>query len=123
MKHGERPGHIDFTRLSKYKHGYQVLRSEFDHLLFDHAREVGADAREETAVADVEFRAGRPVSARLARSDGSEARVGFEHFVDATGQAGLLSARYLGNRRAEEAFANVAVGGYFRGARPHPDET
>jgi flavin-dependent dehydrogenase len=34
---------------------YQVLRSDFDKMLLDHARETGADVREETSVENVEF--------------------------------------------------------------------
>src|SRR5438105_15047029 len=37
VKQGERPGHVDFSKLSKYNHSYQVLRSEFDQVLFEHA--------------------------------------------------------------------------------------
>lgn len=122
IKHGDRPGHLDFTKLSKYRHSYQVVRSEFDQLLFEHARESGARALEETAVAEVEFDGGRPVAAKLTGNDGSEERLAFDHIVDATGLAGLLTTRYFKNRREEEAFANVAVGGYFRGALPYRDD-
>lgn len=121
MKQGELPGHVDFSKLGKYKYSYQVVRSEFDAILFDHARRCGVDAHDGTAVTDIEFANHRPVAARLRQLDGGESTVRFGHIVDATGQAGLLSARYFKNRRAEEAFANVAVGGYFRGARPYRD--
>lgn len=121
MKQGEVPGYVDFTRLSRFKYSYQVVRSEFDQILFEHARACGVDAHDQTAVTDVEFAEGRPVAARLRRADGRTARTEFEYIVDASGQAGLLSSRYLKNRRAEEAFANVAVGAYFRGARPYRD--
>jgi flavine halogenase len=120
MKQGELPGHIDFRKLSKYEHSYQVTRSEFDDILLDHARNCGADVHEETAVTDIEFCDGRPVRAALANGGGASA-IGFDYLIDATGHTGLLSSRYLGNRRAEEAFANVAVGSYFRGARPYRD--
>ena len=121
VKQGERAGHVDFTKLSRYKHSYQVLRSEFDELLFDHARQSGAKVQQDTAVGDIEFLARRPVTARLTSADGSVQPIAFDYMVDATGQTGLLSAHYFQNRKPEEAFANVAVGGYFRGAHPYRD--
>nr|WP_052477641.1 NAD(P)/FAD-dependent oxidoreductase [Kibdelosporangium sp. MJ126-NF4] len=121
MKQGEVPGHIDFTTQGKYRHSYQVVRSEFDNILFDHARSVGANVNDRTAVTDVDFDEGRPVAATLRQPDGSTGRISFDYLVDATGQSGLLSARYFKDRRAEETFANVAVGTYFRGAKVYRD--
>src|SRR5262249_11468107 len=121
IKHDQAAGYIDFTKLSRYRHSFQVLRSEFDAILLGHARECGASVREQTAVASLEFEDNRPVAAMTRSADGSVQRIAFDYFVDATGQTGLLSAKYLRNRREEVAFANVAVGGYFRGARPYRD--
>jgi flavine halogenase len=121
IKRDQPAGYIDFTKLSRYRHSFQVLRSEFDAILLDHARTCGASVREQTAVSSVEFEDDRPVAAVTRNPDGSSGRIAFDYLVDATGQAGLLSARYLRNRREELAFANVAVGGYFRGARPYRD--
>lgn len=121
VKHDQPAGYIDFTKLSRYRHSFQVLRSEFDAILLGHAGECGASVRQQTAVASLEFEDSRPVAAVTRSADGSVGRIAFDYFVDATGQAGLLSAKYLRNRREEVAFANVAVGGYFRGARPYRD--
>jgi flavin-dependent dehydrogenase len=121
VKRDQPAGYIDFTKLSRYRHSFQVLRSEFDAILLDHACECGADVRQQTAVASVEFVDSRPVAAVTRSADGSVQRIAFDYFVDATGQTGLLSAKYLRNRREEVAFANVAVGGYFRGARRYRD--
>src|ERR1700738_707420 len=38
IKHDQPAGYIDFTKLSRYPHSFQVLRSEFDAILLDHAR-------------------------------------------------------------------------------------
>jgi flavine halogenase len=121
IKHDQPAGYVDFTKLSRYRHSFQVLRSEFDAILLDHARECGASVREQTAVTSVEFEDSRPVAAVTRSADGSDGRISFDYMVDATGQAGLLSAKYFRNRREEVAFANVAVGGYFGGARPYRD--
>src|SRR5207248_4209988 len=40
---------------SRTDRSYQVLRSEFDKLLLDHAAECGAEVREETSVEEVNF--------------------------------------------------------------------
>jgi flavin-dependent dehydrogenase len=40
---------------SKRESSYQILRSKFDKILLDHARELGCDVREETAVGGVNF--------------------------------------------------------------------
>jgi flavin-dependent dehydrogenase len=121
VKHDQPAGYIDFTKLSRYRYSFQVLRSEFDAILLDHARASGASVREQTAVTAVEFEDSRPAAAVTRSADGSVRRIAFDYIVDATGQTGLLSARYFRNRREEVAFANVAVGGYFRGARPYRD--
>jgi flavine halogenase len=121
VKRDEHAGHVDFRRRSRYKHSYQVDRAEFDDILFRYAEQSGAHAYDETAVTAVEFEDERPVRAELRLPDGTAHTIGFDYLVDASGQAGLLSARYFRNRRAEEAFANVAVGSYFRGASPYRD--
>jgi len=121
MKRGEVAGHIDFSKLSRYPYSFQVVRSEFDAILLDHARDCGARVCEETMVQDVEVRDGRPVGATLRSRSGAVEQLAFDYMVDATGQAGLLSTRYFGKRTEELAFANIAVGGYFRGAKPYRD--
>src|SRR6516162_224135 len=55
VKHDQPAGYIDFTKLSRYRHSFQVLRSEFDAILLDHARRSGASVREKTIVSSVEF--------------------------------------------------------------------
>lgn len=123
VKQGEYAGHVDFRRRSKYKHSYQVDRADFDDILFRHAATSGAQAYDGTAVTAVEFDGDRPVRAQLSLPDDGSHTIGFDYLVDATGQSGLLSSRYLRNRRAEDAFANVAIGSYFRGATPYRDRT
>ncbi len=123
VKHGEPAGHVDFTKLSRYRHAFQVIRSEFDAILLDHAGKSGAEVREGTTVASVAVESGRPVAATVESGDGGSETICFDYMVDATGQNGLLSTKYFGARQEEPAFANVAVGGYFRGARPYRDES
>lgn len=113
------PGHIDFRKVSEHGHSYQVIRSEFDHLLLRHAAASGAAVHEATAVVGVEFAGERPVALTWQRAGGESGRTTFDHLLDASGLGGLLATRYLRNRTFQEAFANVAVGTYWRGYRPY----
>lgn len=99
-------------------YSFQVIRSEFDHLLLEHAREQGVNVREETRVRRVGFDGDRATSAEWTSRDGHDGQTRFECLVDASGRAGLLSARQLRTRRFHDVFRNVAVWSYWRGASP-----
>ncbi|KAI0343377.1 FAD/NAD(P)-binding domain-containing protein [Trametopsis cervina] len=58
---------------------------------------------------------GRPVKASYVGVDGVKGEIEFEYLVDASGRNGLLSTRYLKNRRYNQSLRNVAVWGYWRG--------
>src|SRR5215210_2761710 len=49
---------------------WQVVRSEFDQMLLENAREHGVDARERVRVLDLIFEEGRAVGVRLREEDG-----------------------------------------------------
>ncbi|MFG2291751.1 NAD(P)/FAD-dependent oxidoreductase [Streptomyces sp. NPDC048603] len=98
-------------------YSFQVVRSEFDHALLDHARDQGVRVHEETAVRSVEFGDGRAVTATWSSAAGTGA-ISYRHLVDASGRAGLVSARHLRTRRFHDAFRNVALWGYWRGTAP-----
>ncbi|MGW5423807.1 NAD(P)/FAD-dependent oxidoreductase [Streptomyces sp. NPDC003943] len=102
-------------------YSFQVVRSEFDQALLDHARCQGVRVHEETAVRAVEFGDGRARGAEWASSAGREGAISFRYLVDASGRAGLLTARQLRTRRFHDAFRNVAAWGYWRDAEPAPD--
>ncbi|MGW3199707.1 NAD(P)/FAD-dependent oxidoreductase [Streptomyces sp. NPDC001118] len=101
-------------------YSYQVIRSEFDKILLDHAAELGADVRQGTKVTDIEFDQGRPVAAGwVAAGDRSvTGKIGFDFLVDASGRGGLMATKYLKNRHYQEAFKNIAVWSYWRGVTP-----
>ena len=108
----------------KYPHSYQVWRPQFDQLLLENCRSAGVDVREGHRVVEVLMEGGNAAGVGYLAEDGSRrtARAGF--VVDASGQGGLLSQK-LGLRRWDPFFRNLAVYGYFEGARrlPPPDET
>lgn len=124
LKEGERPGHIDFRRDSVHQHSYQVIRSEFDHMLLRYAAEMGARVHEGTAVTSVDFDGDRPVRVHW-QQDGASGHTSFDHLVDASGLSGVIATKVLRNRQFQPAFANVAVGSYWQGHTPWiaPDGT
>ncbi|MCA9689315.1 MAG: tryptophan 7-halogenase [Nannocystaceae bacterium] len=124
LRSGGPPGHIDFRKVSVHQHSYQVIRSEFDHLLLRYAGECGAAVHEATSVVEVEFDGERP-TALVVAGEAGRARVTFDHLIDASGRGGLVATRYWRNRRIQPAFENVAVGSYWRGHAPYraPDGT
>lgn len=123
LKEGAPPGHIDF-RQGPYPYSYQVIRSEFDHMLLQYAAEMGARVFEETTVTAIDFDGDRPVRAHWQRA-GTTGTITFDHMVDASGLSGLVATKSLRNRRFQPAFANIAVGSYWRGYAPYvaPDGT
>lgn len=114
VKHGAPAGYLDFTK-GRFGHSFQVIRSEFDHLLFEHARESGATTVDECSVTEILFDGARPTGARFSRKDGREGVIGFDHLVDASGLNGIMATRYLKNRTFQETFMNVALVRYWKG--------
>lgn len=98
---------------------WQVVRSEFDQILLDHARTLGVRVVEEATVRELEFADGRPVAARWSPT-GNQAqvdRITFDFLVDASGRGGVMSTRYLKSRQFHGVFRNVAAWSYWTGAK------
>ncbi len=97
---------------------WQVVRSEFDELLLNHARSVGVQVIEGATVREIEFSDGRPVAAQWSSAEGGdEHRISFDFLVDASGRGGIMSTRYLKSRRFHDVFRNVAAWSYWTGAQ------
>jgi flavin-dependent dehydrogenase len=100
-----------------------VVRSEADELLFKHAASCGARTFDATKVDAVEFEEGdgdksnpgRPVSASWKRKDGTSGTISFKYIVDASGRYGLLSTKYLKNRKFNQNLKNIANWAYWKG--------
>jgi flavin-dependent dehydrogenase len=73
---------------------WQVVRSEFDRMLLDNAREHGVDAREGVHVLEVLFDGDRAVGVAIKDSDGIRREIRARVVVDASGQAALLQNRF-----------------------------
>ena len=93
---------------------FQVVRSEFDHILLKNAAEHGVDVREEHQVLNVMFDGERPTGVRYT-NDGNMGEIECRFLADASGQAALLS-RTLELHQWDEHFRNLAVYGYYRNA-------
>ena len=72
---------------------WQVVRSEFDQMMLDNAREHGVDAHEGVHVLDVLFEGDRAVGVRIKRAGRTRRDVRAKVVVDASGQAALLQNR------------------------------
>ena len=72
---------------------WQVVRSEFDQMMLDHAREHGVDVHEGVRVVDVLFDGERAVGVRV-RENGADRDVRATVVVDASGQNGLIQNRF-----------------------------
>src|SRR2546421_12458305 len=68
---------------------WQVVRSQFDQMMLENAREHGVEAYEGVRVRDVLFDSERAVGVKIQRSDGSQEEVRARVIVDASGQSGL----------------------------------
>jgi flavin-dependent dehydrogenase len=73
---------------------WQVVRSEFDQMMLDNAREHGVEAHDGVHVLDVVFENERAVGVRIKDASGERREVRARVVVDASGQAALLQNRF-----------------------------
>lgn len=102
-------------------HAYQVWRQDFDKMLYDHARESGADAREGHEVVQVEQRGARESWLDVKTDQGDSYAIQARYVVDASGRDALLSSRKK-LRRKNEQHQSAAIFGHFRGAETRAGE-
>jgi flavin-dependent dehydrogenase len=105
---------------------WHVERAKFDQLLLDNATSKGVEVHRGLRVLEVVFEGERAVGVRLAGNgaatvtNGTNAQpsdiVRAKVIVDATGQAGLLGARFK-LRQPNPKFRKAAIWGHFRGSR------
>lgn len=96
-------------------HAYQVLRQDFDQMLFEHARGCGADAREGHEVVTAEQTGPRSTRIDVRTDAGEEYSIQTRYVVDASGRDALLSTRKKMRRKNRE-HQSAAIFGHFRGA-------
>src|SRR3989454_7987824 len=73
---------------------WQVVRSEFDQMLLNNARENGVEAYEAVRVLEVLFEGDRATGVKIQSEDKSHRQVSAKVVVDASGQSGMLQSRF-----------------------------
>ena len=102
-------------------YSYQVKRSEFDKVLLDNSRRLGADVMEGTRVTDVTLGSGDRVSVIAIGSDETSLHLSARFIVDASGRDTLLSGR-LGLKRIDKRNNTAAIFGHFRNIPQRNDD-
>jgi flavin-dependent dehydrogenase len=102
-------------------HAYQVWRQDFDKMLYEHARECGADAREGHEVVNVEQRGPRETRLDVRTDEGRNYRLQASYVVDASGRDALLSTKRK-LRRKNSQHQSAAIFGHYRGAERRAGE-
>ena len=116
-----------YGRLLDSEFSWQVLRSRYDEILLDHAKELGAEVRFGwRAVSAIEEK-GKVVGV-VVEKDGRRESLRCGTLADCSGQSGFLAAQ-RGTRSFDESLKNVAGYAYYKGAKwkfefsGHPDKT
>ena len=95
---------------------WQVLRSEFDQMLLDHARDKGANVVEETKVLDLLRDGDRVTGVRVRQPDGTEAEYRAPITLDCSGKESFTASRNRW-RVPDPELNKVAVWTYYKGAK------
>ncbi|KAJ3980955.1 hypothetical protein F5890DRAFT_1418594 [Lentinula detonsa] len=134
FNHNKQEAYTDFVAIGQEHSSWNVVRSEFDELLLNHARSCGASVFEQTKATAVNFKCDygseikKPVSVSWALTppgkgpasmeETSEAIIrgttSFKYLIDTSGRAGLMSNKYLNNRHFNQALKNIAIWGYWK---------
>jgi flavin-dependent dehydrogenase len=96
-------------------HAFQVWRQDFDRMLYEHARECGADAREGHEVTAAEQPGPRDSRLDVRTDTGRTYRIQARYVVDASGRDAFLAAKKK-LRRKNDRHQSAAIFGHFRGA-------
>ena len=109
--------------------------------MFKHAAKCGAQTFDGVAVNSIDWapsdlptlngmmnattgNPGRPISAKwIRKEDGTTGEIKFDYLVDASGRAGIVSTKYLKNRKHNQGLKNVANWGYWKGAAKYAEGT
>jgi flavin-dependent dehydrogenase len=98
---------------------WQVLRSEFDQMLLDHARAKGAEVMEETTVRELVEENGVVAGVKASGRNGETLEFRAPITIDATGREALAVTRY-GWKVRDPYLNKIALWTYYRGALRDP---
>ena len=116
-----------YGRMLDTEFSWQVLRSKYDEILLDHARELGAEVRFGWRAVKAVEEKGKVVGVEIEK-DGVTETLRCGTLADCSGQSGFLAAQ-RGTRAFDESLKNVSGWAYFKGAKwkfefqGHPDKT
>jgi flavin-dependent dehydrogenase len=102
-------------------HAFQVWRQDFDKMLYDHARESGADAREGHEVLKAEQVGERETRLEIRTDEGRTYDIQARYLIDASGRDAFVSAKRKLRRKNHE-HQSAAIFAHFRGAELRPGE-
>jgi flavin-dependent dehydrogenase len=94
---------------------WQVVRSEFDAMMLQNAREHGVEVHEEVRVVEVLWEGERAVGVKIRPKDGPDREVRAKVVVDASGQNGLIQNK-LSLRIWDPVLNKGAIWTYWEGA-------
>ncbi len=98
-----------------FPHAYQVKREEFDHLLFENARDSGVDARMQVAVEKVELGAdGRPATVHARTATGDALAFAPRYLIDASGRDTFMGSK-LKVKQKNALHQSAAIFSHFSG--------
>lgn len=95
---------------------WQVLRSEFDQMLLDNAREKGAEVREETTVLRTLLEDGQVVGVEVAGKSGHQSQIRARITLDCSGKEAFTSNRN-GWRMRDPYLDKIAVWTYYKDSK------
>ncbi len=98
---------------------WQVIRSEFDTMMLDNAREQGVTVEQPARVLDVIFEKDQAVGVRVQKEDSTQEEVRARVVVDASGQSMLLANRFK-LRHWDPVLNKGAIWTYWEGAHRAP---
>jgi flavin-dependent dehydrogenase len=98
---------------------WQVVRSEFDQMLLENAREKGVEVREETKASAIVRQHGQVVGVTAAGKDGREYELRAKMTIDASGRD-IFTLSKSNGRKWDPELNKMAVWTYYRGALRDP---
>ncbi len=108
-----RPFYFSEVSNPKMHHTWQVLRSDFDEMLFENARRAGVEAHTEAEIVELQSTDATIAGVRVQLSDGSQEVIDSRVVVDATGQNGLVTRKH-GGRQVISGLQNASAFAHYR---------
>ncbi|KAJ6607794.1 putative halogenase [Mycena sp. CBHHK59/15] len=126
FKQDKREGYTDFIHPDPSNASWNVDRSEFDEILLRNATENGVCVSEGVEVTAFKFSnndSRKPIAAEWKSDMGGAGELQFNWLVDCSGRNGIMSTKYLKNRKFNTALRSIACWGYWTGANKYAPGT